>query len=119
MAEKEVSDDDATGSRSSPLLNDSGFSAMEEEKQHGSEASGSRLPPPPTVSYPILCDPDRSIAVRLGILDPSELDPRSGSSLAARAVLVLGPDKKLRASVLYPASTGRTCIETFQPLTRF
>jgi 1-Cys peroxiredoxin 6 len=64
----------------------------------------------PTVWYPIVADPDRAISARLGILDPDELDPQ-GSSLAARSVLILGPDKKLKASILYPASTGRNFAE--------
>ncbi|KAI5069579.1 hypothetical protein GOP47_0015880 [Adiantum capillus-veneris] len=62
------------------------------------------------VSFPILCDPDRAIATQLGMLDPDEVDS-SGVSLAARAVLIVGPDKKLKASILYPASTGRNFAE--------
>ncbi|KAH7307810.1 hypothetical protein KP509_22G078700 [Ceratopteris richardii] len=44
------------------------------------------------------------------MLDPDEIDP-SGVPLAARAVLIVGPDKKLKASILYPASTGRSFSE--------
>lgn len=62
------------------------------------------------ISFPILCDPLRTIASQLGMLDPDELDP-SGVPLSARAVLIIGPDKKLKASILYPASTGRSFSE--------
>lgn len=62
------------------------------------------------VSYPILCDPDRAIAVQMGMLDPDEKDS-CGVPLSARAVLIIGPDKKLKASILYPASTGRNFAE--------
>jgi 1-Cys peroxiredoxin 6 len=44
--------------------------------------------------------------VQLGMLDPLEKD-KDGLPLTCRAVFVIGPDKKLRLSMLYPATTGR------------
>eukprot|EP00270_Netrium_digitus_P010024 TRINITY_DN307_c0_g1_i3.p1 TRINITY_DN307_c0_g1~~TRINITY_DN307_c0_g1_i3.p1 ORF type:complete len:223 (-),score=62.72 TRINITY_DN307_c0_g1_i3:313-981(-) len=62
------------------------------------------------VNYPIIADPDRQLAVQLGMLDPDELDAK-GLPLTARAVFVFGPDKRLKLSILYPATTGRNFIE--------
>jgi len=59
-----------------------------------------------TFSFPIISDFDRNIAVQLGMIDPDEKDAQ-GMALTARAVFIIGPDKKLKASILYPATTGR------------
>ena len=56
--------------------------------------------------YPIIADENRDLAVQLGMLDPVEKD-KDGLPLTCRAVFVIGPDKKLRLSMLYPATTGR------------
>jgi 1-Cys peroxiredoxin 6 len=61
-------------------------------------------------SFPIIADPNRDIAVQLGMLDPDEKDA-AGLPLTARAVFVVGPDKKLKLSILYPATTGRNFDE--------
>jgi len=53
---------------------------------------------------------ERSLAVELDMLDPDELD-KSGLPLTARAVFIIGPDKKLKLSLLYPATTGRNFDE--------
>lgn len=60
--------------------------------------------------YPIISDPGRDIAVQLGMLDPNEKD-KAGLPLTARAVFIVGPDKKLKLSLLYPATTGRNFDE--------
>jgi 1-Cys peroxiredoxin 6 len=60
--------------------------------------------------YPIIADPQRTIAKNLGMIDPDELDP-TGMPLTCRAVFVIGPDKRLKLSILYPATTGRNFDE--------
>lgn len=40
------------------------------------------------------------------MIDPMEKDNK-GLPLTARAVFIVGPDKKLKLSILYPATTGR------------
>ncbi|GFN77523.1 peroxiredoxin-6 [Plakobranchus ocellatus] len=60
--------------------------------------------------YPIIADEKRELAVKLGMLDPDERT-KEGLPLTARAVFIIGPDKKLKLSILYPATTGRNFNE--------
>jgi len=60
--------------------------------------------------YPIISDKTRKLAVSLGMVDPDEKDI-AGMPLTARAVFIIGPDKKLKLSILYPATTGRNFDE--------
>jgi 1-Cys peroxiredoxin 6 len=57
-------------------------------------------------NYPIIADDKRELAVLLGMVDPEEKDA-AGMPLTCRAVFVIGKDKKVKLSLLYPASTGR------------
>ncbi|KAL5483930.1 hypothetical protein EMCRGX_G020350 [Ephydatia muelleri] len=60
--------------------------------------------------YPIISDPSRELAVQLGMIDPDERD-KAGMPLTCRAVFFIGPDKKLKLSLLYPSTTGRNFHE--------
>lgn len=62
------------------------------------------------VGYPIIADPKRDLSVKFGMLDPDEKD-NAGLPLTCRAVFIIGPDKKLKLSILYPATTGRNFDE--------
>jgi 1-Cys peroxiredoxin 6 len=62
------------------------------------------------LGFPMIADPKREIAASLGMLDPQEVSSE-GLPMPARALFVIGPDKKLRLSVLYPATTGRNFFE--------
>jgi len=61
-------------------------------------------------SYPIIADPERSVATLYGMMDPDEKDA-AGLPLTCRAVFVIGPGRKLKLSLLYPATTGRNFDE--------
>jgi len=61
-------------------------------------------------SYPIIADPERDVATLYGMMDPDEKDS-AGLPLTCRAVFIIGPDKRLKLSLLYPATTGRNFDE--------
>merc|ERR1712212_913112 len=63
--------------------------------------------------YPIVADEKREMAVKLGMVDPDEKDA-AGMPLTCRAVFIIGPDKKLKLSILYPATTGRNFDEVLR-----
>ena len=56
--------------------------------------------------FPIIDDKTRRLALSLGMIDPNEVDS-AGAALTARALFLIGPDKKLKMSLVYPATTGR------------
>ncbi|XP_076315147.1 peroxiredoxin 6a [Tachypleus tridentatus] len=67
----------------------------------------------PGFPYPIISDEKRELAVKLGMLDPLEKDSQ-GLPLTCRALFIIGPDKKLKLSMLYPATTGRSFDEVLR-----
>merc|ERR1712002_819448 len=68
-----------------------------------------------TFPYPIIADKDRTLAVQLGMLDPDERN-KAGLPLTARCVFIIGHDKKLKLSIVYPATTGRNFDEILRAL---
>ncbi|XP_008781199.1 1-Cys peroxiredoxin [Phoenix dactylifera] len=67
------------------------------------------------VTYPIVADPERELIKQLNMVDPDEKDS-SGNQLPSRALHMVGPDKKVKLSFLYPASTGRNMDEVVRVL---
>jgi alkyl hydroperoxide reductase subunit AhpC len=59
-----------------------------------------------TVDYPIIADPEKKVATLYDMIHPNALD-----NLTVRTVFVVGPDKKLKLNLTYPASTGRNFDE--------
>nr|ACE76885.1 peroxiredoxin VI [Laternula elliptica] len=64
----------------------------------------------PGLSFPIIADEGRELAIKFGMLDPEEKD-KTGLALTCRAVFIIGPDHTLKLSMLYPATTGRNFTE--------
>ena len=65
------------------------------------------------IRFPIIGDPDRKIATLYNMIHPNA-DPK----LTVRAVYVIDPDKKIRASILYPPSAGRNFDEILRLIDR-
>ncbi|KYF55778.1 peroxidase, partial [Sorangium cellulosum] len=58
------------------------------------------------LNYPILADVDRKVSSLYGMIHPQAND-----TLTVRSVFVIDPNKKIRATFTYPASTGRNFDE--------
>ena len=59
-----------------------------------------------TMNFPIIADPNREVADLYGMIHPEALD-----TLTVRSVFIIGPDKKIKLTLTYPASTGRNFAE--------
>lgn len=59
-----------------------------------------------TVDYPIIADPERNVA---GLYDM--IHPNADTTATVRSVFVIGPDKKVKLTLTYPAATGRNFDE--------
>lgn len=59
-----------------------------------------------TLNYPILADPDRKVSDLYDMIHPN-----ANNTLTVRSVFIIDPNKKLRLSFTYPASTGRNFDE--------
>jgi alkyl hydroperoxide reductase subunit AhpC len=57
-------------------------------------------------NYPVVADPERKVADLYDMVHPNALD-----TLTVRTVFVIGPDKKVKLMLTYPASTGRNFDE--------
>jgi len=64
-----------------------------------------------TMNFPLLADPERKVAQLYDMLDPT-----SENNLTARSVFVIGPDKKVKLMIIYPASTGRNFEEILRAI---
>ncbi|MDV3308300.1 MAG: peroxiredoxin [Cyclobacteriaceae bacterium] len=58
------------------------------------------------VNFPLIADPNFEIAGLYGMVHPNAND-----KLTVRSVFVIGPDKKIKLTITYPASTGRNFDE--------
>jgi len=58
------------------------------------------------VNFPILADPDRKVSDLYDMIHPNAND-----TLTVRSVFFIDPKKKVRATITYPASTGRNFEE--------
>jgi alkyl hydroperoxide reductase subunit AhpC len=69
------------------------------------EVTGARL------NFPLIADPDRTVANLYGMIHPN-----AGSTMTVRSVFVIGPDKKVKLTLTYPAATGRDFGEILRVL---
>jgi len=58
------------------------------------------------LNFPLIADPDRKVSDLYGMVHPNASD-----TLTVRSVFVVGPDKKVKLMITYPASTGRNFEE--------
>ncbi len=58
------------------------------------------------VNFPIIADADRNVATLYDMIHPN-----ASEKTTVRSVFVIGPDKKIKLTLTYPASTGRNFNE--------
>jgi alkyl hydroperoxide reductase subunit AhpC len=59
-----------------------------------------------TVNFPIIADHDQKVAQLYDMIHPN-----ASEKFTVRSVFVIGPDKKIKLTLTYPASTGRNFHE--------
>ena len=61
------------------------------------------------VDFPIVADEDKTVANLYGMIHPN-----ASTTATVRSLFVIGPDKKIKLIILYPASTGRNFNEVLR-----
>ncbi|MEE6185785.1 Peroxiredoxin [Mycovorax composti] len=64
-----------------------------------------------SVDFPILADPNREIATLYDMIHPN-----ASEKATVRSLFIIGPDKKIKLIITYPASTGRNFNEILRVL---
>ncbi|KAF2195036.1 thioredoxin-like protein [Zopfia rhizophila CBS 207.26] len=69
------------------------------------------------VQFPIIADADRKVAFLYDMISQDDLDniaKNGGIAFTIRSVFIIDPNKKIRLTMLYPASTGRNTAEVLR-----
>ncbi|MAN47721.1 MAG: peroxidase [Hyphomonas sp.] len=74
--------------------------------EHGTWAKDIEETQGHALNFPLIADSDRTVSDLYGMVHPNADD-----TLTVRSVFVIGPDKRLKLSINYPASTGRNFEE--------
>jgi glutaredoxin/glutathione-dependent peroxiredoxin len=69
-----------------------------------------------SLQFPIIADADRKVAWLYDMVDAQDLSniDEKGIAFTIRSVFVIDPDKKVRLTMMYPASTGRNTSEVLR-----
>ncbi len=62
-----------------------------------------------TVNFPIIADADRNVATLYDMIHPN-----ASLTATVRSLFIIGPDKKVKLIITYPASTGRNFVEVLR-----
>jgi alkyl hydroperoxide reductase subunit AhpC len=62
-----------------------------------------------SVGFPIIADEDRKVATLYDMIHPN-----ASATFTVRSLFVIGPDKKIKLTLTYPASTGRNFVEVLR-----
>lgn len=69
-----------------------------------------------SLGFPLISDESREILEMLGMLDPVAVSEIDGLPLASRGLFLIGPGRRTRFSLFYPANTGRNFAEVLRIL---
>lgn len=61
------------------------------------------------VDFPIIADEDRKVATLYDMIHPN-----ASATFTVRSLFIIGPDKKIKLFITYPASTGRNFVEVLR-----
>ena len=61
------------------------------------------------LNFPLIGDPERKVSSLYDMIHPNAND-----TLTVRSVFIIGPDKKIKLTITYPASTGRNFDEVLR-----
>jgi alkyl hydroperoxide reductase subunit AhpC len=61
------------------------------------------------VGFPIIADEDRAVANAYDMIHPN-----ASETFTVRSLFIIGPDKKIKLFITYPASTGRNFVEVLR-----
>jgi len=64
-----------------------------------------------TVNFPMIADDDKAVSSLYDMIHPNADD-----KMTVRSVFVVGPDKKVKLTLTYPASTGRNFNEILRAI---
>ena len=62
-----------------------------------------------TVNFPMIADPDRTVATLYDMIHPN-----ASVTATVRSLFIIGPDKLVKLVITYPASTGRNFVEVLR-----
>ncbi len=62
-----------------------------------------------TVDFPIIADEDKTVANLYDMIHPN-----ASETFTVRSLFIIGPDKKVKLMITYPASTGRNFYEVLR-----
>lgn len=62
-----------------------------------------------SVGFPIIADHDKNVATLYDMIHPN-----ASETFTVRSLFVIGPDKKVKLTITYPASTGRNFVEVLR-----
>jgi thioredoxin-dependent peroxiredoxin len=61
------------------------------------------------VNFPLIADSNRTVSNLYGMIHPN-----ASETFTVRSLFVIGPDKKIKLMITYPASTGRNFVEVLR-----
>jgi alkyl hydroperoxide reductase subunit AhpC len=61
------------------------------------------------VGFPLIADENKTVANLYGMIHPN-----ASETFTVRSLFIIGPDKKIKLTITYPASTGRNFVEVLR-----
>ena len=83
--------------------------SVDELKNHGGWSKDIEETQGTALNFPLIADPDRVVATKYDMIHPN-----ADNTLTVRSLFVIGPDKKVKLKIEYPASTGRNFDEVLR-----